>query len=220
MRRSRSRRPALALVLVLCRFLAPAGEASASALGSVVLQNDSVVDFGEAVIQAGFGEGEHGAAWLTASCGGSMTAVRVLWLSLLGGAPSVLAESIEISQAGAFPIPGAPIRELLGPLMQDGGFNEFQLEPPIPVAQGQIYVVDFTFIGGPPLTGPSLVTDANGCQAGRNGIFASPPNAWFSACGFGVSGDFAIRAVVDCQESLFSDGFESGDLSALDEAFP
>jgi hypothetical protein len=38
----------------------------------------------------------------------------------------------------------------------------------------------------------------------------------------GVSGDFVIRAVVECQavDSIFSDGFESGDTSAWTTAEP
>jgi hypothetical protein len=37
----------------------------------------------------------------------------------------------------------------------------------------------------------------------------------------GVTGDFAIRAVVDCSSSLvFVDGFESGDTSAWSAVVP
>jgi hypothetical protein len=70
--------------------------------------------------------------------------------------------------------------------------------------------------------GPSVVTDNDGCQAGKNGIFAIP-GGWFSSCVLGVSGDFVIRAVVDCEaevDSIFSDGFESGNTSAWSSAEP
>ena len=197
------------------------GAAVPAAAGTIVLQNDSVVDFGTAIIQAGFVAGEHGASWLTSTCDGELVAVRILWLSLLGGAPNTLGEAVRISEAGAFPSPGTQLRELLGPLMQDGGFNEFTLTPAIPVSNGQTIVVSFIFLETPPALGPSLVTDSDGCQAGRNAIFASPPNAWFSACLLGVSGDFAIRAVVDCSAAgIFSDGFESGDTSAWSVTVP
>jgi hypothetical protein len=179
----------------------------------VELKNDSVVDFGQVAIQSGFVAGELGASWLTATCTGDLTAVRILWLSVSGGAPSVLHEAIRIHQAGSFPVPGPLVREMLGPVMQDGGFNEFTVAPPIPVTSGQTYVVSFQFLTSPtPGNGPSLCNDTDGCQAGRNGIFATPPGLWFSACALGVSGDFAIRAVVDCTDNeIFLDGFESGD---------
>jgi hypothetical protein len=183
------------------------------AAGTVELKNDSVVDFGQVAIQSGFVAGELGSAWLTSTCTGDLTAVRILWLSASGGTPSVLHEAIRINQAGSFPTPGPLIREMLGPVMQDGGFNEFQVVPPIPVNSGETVVVSFLFLVSPtPGNGPSLCNDTDGCQAGRNGIFANPPGAWFSACALGVSGDFAIRAVVDCSDNgIFADGFESGD---------
>ncbi|HSM13687.1 MAG TPA: hypothetical protein VLA66_06435 [Thermoanaerobaculia bacterium] len=184
--------------------------------GTVVLQNDNVVDFGTVAIQSGFVAEERGAAWLTSPCNGDIIAVRILWLSVAGGALPVLGEWIRISEAGTFPTPGPVLLELLGPQMIDGGFNEFALAPTVAIAAGQTVVVDFRFLSNPtPGLGPSLVTDIDGCQAGRNGIVSIPPTAWFSAFSVGVSGDFAIRAVVACQESgIFSDGFESGDTSA------
>lgn len=184
--------------------------------GTVELKNDSVIDFGTVAIQSGFVADERGAAWLTSPCGGEIVSVRILWLSVAGGAPPVLGEWIRISEAGSFPTPGPVLLELLGPQMIDGGFNEFALAPTVPISAGQTVVVDFKFLTSPtPFQGPSLVTDIDGCQAGRNGIFAIPPSAWFSACALGVSGDFAIRALVACTlEGIFSDGFESGDTSA------
>lgn len=182
------------------------------AAGTVELKNDSVVDFGQVGIQSGFVAGELGSAWLTSTCTGELTAVRILWLSVSGGTPPVLHEAIRINEAGAFPVPGELIREMLGPVMQDGGFNEFQVTPPIAVSSGQTVVVSFLFLSSPtPGNGPSLCNDTDGCQAGRNAIFANPPGAWFSACVLGVSGDFAIRALVDCSDNgIFQDGFESG----------
>ena len=208
------RRPAvLAVSLVLLPAAAAAG-------GQTVIQNDSVVDFGNVAIQAGFVADERGAAWLTATCDGDLTAVRVLWLSILGGQPDVLGQAITISEPGTFPVPGMVLRELLGPIMQDGFFNEFPVIPGIPMTNGQTVVVDFQFLFDPNALGPSLVTDVNGCQAGRNGIFAIPPSSWFSACALGVTGDIAIRGVLDCTLPIFEDGFESGDLSAWSDVVP
>jgi hypothetical protein len=91
--------------------------------------------------------------------------------------------------------------------MTDGALNEYRfldknLTQPImvPVTAGQVFVVSFKFFNDPPPQGPSVVTDTDGCQAGKNGIFAIPPGQWFSSCALGVSGDFVIRAVIDCPE--------------------
>jgi hypothetical protein len=187
----------------------------------VVLQNDSVVDFGTANIQVGFVAGERAAAWLTSSCAGNLVALRVLWLSNPPNGGSTLGEYLRVSEAGVFPVPGPVLQELAGPVLTEGAFNEFALPSPEPILQGETVVVDFQFLSSPPLSGPSVVTDIDGCQAGRNGIYATPPNAWFSSCVLGVTGDFAIRAVVDCSSSLvFVDGFESGDTSAWSAVVP
>jgi hypothetical protein len=210
------------IICALVSFSTVAFPAATWAGGQVVVQNDSIVDFSQAIIQAGFATSERASAWLTPSCSGEITAVRILWLSLSGGAGQTLGDSITISEAGAFPNPGAQLLQLSGPQMTDGAFNEFTIAPPIPVTAGQAFVVDFRFLQAPPVTGPSVVNDADGCQEGFNGIFAIPPSVWFSSCLLGVSGDFAIRAVVSCGASntIFSDGFESGDTLAWSDVIP
>jgi hypothetical protein len=200
-----ARRSSLALVSTLALTAAPLRG------GTVVLQNDSVVDFGTAAIQAGFVADEWGAAWLTSTCTGDVTALRYLWLSLPPTGGTTLGQAVAIAAAGAFPVPGPTFRELLGPVFTEGAFNDVALDPPIPIHEGQVVVVMYQFFEDPPPNGPSLVTDVNGCQAGKNAIFAIPPSAWFNACLFGISGDLSIRAVVDCQPNvIFRDGFEIG----------
>ncbi len=189
---------------------------------TVVLQNDSVADFGQTAIQAGFVASERAAAWLTPTCSGDLTAVRILWLSLTGGTGNTLADSITISSIGTFPQPNTQLIQLSGPVLTDGFFNEFLVVPPVAVSAGERIVVDLRFFESPPITGPSVVTDIDGCQVASNGIFAIPPSIWLDACILGVSGDFAIRAVVECgvDNSVFLDGFESGDTSAWSEIVP
>lgn len=186
----------------------------------IVLQNDSVADFSQTAIQAGFVAGERAAAWLTSTCTGNVSSVRILWLSLTGGGGDTLGESISISRAGTYPAPGSLVVELFGPVLTDGFLNEIAV-PPVAVATGETIVVDFRFLNNPPAIGPSIVTDVDGCQTGANGLFAIPPSIWFDACLLGVSGDFVIRAVVDCDSAaVFSDGFESGDTTAWSEVVP
>lgn len=47
---------------------------------------------------------------------------------------------------------------------------------------------------------PTFVYDLDGCQANRNAVDVSP-GGWFDACLVGVTGDWMIRAVVDCTEA-------------------
>ena len=196
---------------VLCCLLPPGAGAQ-----QVVVQNDSVTDFGQAVVQTGFVAGESAAAWLTSPCAGQIVTVQVAWLSATGTASDVLGDSITIFEAGTFPVPGSELASIIGPVMVDGYFNEFTLTTPVPVVLDEVFVVAFKFDQSPiPGYGPSVVTDTDGCQAGKNGIFAIPPSIWYNACTLGVTGDFAIRAVVDCVDPLiFADGFESGNTTA------
>ncbi len=171
----------------------------------VTVKNDSVTDLAGAAVQVGFVAGERGAAWLTAPCTGPIVAVQVLWRSASPTGGLSLEDSITIYNGGTFPVPGPPLVVIEGPVMTDGPINEFRfldenMTNPlnVPVTSGQVFVVSFQFQNTPPGSGPSLVTDVDGCQGGKNGIFAIPPSIWFNACALGVSGDFVIRAVIDC----------------------
>jgi hypothetical protein len=97
-----------------------------------------------------------------------------------------------------------------GPPLVDGLMNEFRfLDPPanavplrVPVAAGQAFIVSLQFqnqSSGNPLA-PSVVFDADGCQAGANAVDLLP-GGWSDACPLGVTGDWVIRAVIDCHAS-------------------
>ncbi|WP_223787782.1 DUF11 domain-containing protein [Marinicella meishanensis] len=178
---------------------------SHSDAAEVTLQNDSLVDFSQGAIQSGFVANELGAAWLESPCDGDLVAVQIFWRSLNGGSASTIEQGIGIFEAGTFPEPGMELETIVGPVLNDGVFNEYRFLDEnsvipliVPVTQGETYVIAFQFENTPIPTGPSLVTDADGCQTGKNSIFAIPPNLWFDSCLLGVSGDFVIRAVVDC----------------------
>lgn len=174
----------------------------------VEVKNDSIVNGSTAAIQAGFVANEEAAAWLTSPCTGTIVAVRVFWRSLSGNTLPSLEESISVYTSGTFPVPTGPATVLEGPVMTDGVLNEFRfldenntMPLSVPVTNGQIFIVSFKFANSPnPASGPSVVTDANGCQPGRNGIFAIPPSIWFNGCALGISGDFMIRAMVNCPD--------------------
>jgi FlgD Ig-like domain len=133
--------------------------------------------------------------------------VGIGWGSVFGGTPQQVEEAIHIYGAG-LPNPGVPIFTLEGPQMTDGFINEFNLEP-IPgdiVANTSPFTVTLEFANpnaGNPFA-PSVVHDGNGCQPGKNVIFAIP-GGWLDGCAAGVTGDWVFYAVyrrVDCQNAV------------------
>ena len=197
---SSRRRVTILIIVALIGVMASAGRAA-----EVVVQNDSLTDGALGIIQAGFDPGESAAAWLTSPCNGNIVAVQVFWRSVTGTEPQSIEESIKIFEAGSFPVPGAELASIVGPLMTDGVINEFRyldenqtIPLIVPVTNGQTFVVSFKFLEDPsPSNGPSVVNDVDGCQAGRNTIDAVGLG-WISSCLLGVGGDWVIRAVVDC----------------------
>ncbi len=185
--------------------LALAGWTCAALGVEQTVQNDSFVSGGQAIIEAGFAAGESAAAWLTSPCDGNIVALQVAWMSQNGGSGSTIEDSITVFDGGTFPNPGAQLAVLQSPNMTDGFINEFRyldegntIPISIPVTRNQVFVVSFKFANPPPPSGPSVIVDTDGCQSGKNAIFAIPPSMWFDSCALGVSGDFVIRAVVDC----------------------
>ncbi|HET7845329.1 MAG TPA: DUF11 domain-containing protein [Xanthomonadales bacterium] len=177
----------------------------------VVVKNDSVTDFGAAVIVSGFVTNERAASVLTSPCNGNVRAAQVFWRSLNGTAAPEFGRSIFIARAGVFPQPGIVQQSILGPVMTDGVVNEFRwldenntIPVNVPVTLGENFVVAFEFDSPPPAIGPSVVRDVDGCQAGRNMIQADFGGTlvWVSSCSLGVGGDWVIRAVVDCPATV------------------
>jgi len=201
----------------LCMLLVLIVWAPAQAAEQVV-KNDSVTDGSLAIICPCFAVNECAAAWLTSPCNGNIVAVQIFWRSQYGGQPLSLEESITIYAAGTFPTPGAIMQNnyppyqnavLEGPVLTDGVLNVFRyldenstIPIRIPVTTGQTFVVSLRFANAnnvPPYELPSVVYDTNGCQAQKNTVrYAS--GTWVNACALGVSGDWMIRAIVDCQE--------------------
>ncbi|MEE9293661.1 MAG: hypothetical protein V3W34_01680 [Phycisphaerae bacterium] len=167
----------------------------------VVVQNDSVTDFGDVGIVGGFVTGEEGGAWLTSPCNGAIIEVQILWLAALPGVPH-LGNNIWIREAGAFPVPGAVMQQLEGPVLQAGGLNlfrtvdEFGAELNVPVLENQTFSLTLEFgEATDPITG-SVVRDIDGCQSGKNVLFATP-GGWLDFC-LVLAGDLVFRAVIDC----------------------
>jgi hypothetical protein len=118
--------------------------------------------------------------------------VGIGWGSQFGGGGQTLEQAVHI-YAGGLPNPGTPIFPLVGPQLTDGAINEFNLG----VLPGEI-VIDsgpftvtlefFNQTAGDPFA-PTAVNDGNGCQSGKNVIYAIP-GGWLNACSAGVTGDW------------------------------
>jgi hypothetical protein len=118
--------------------------------------------------------------------------VGIGWGSQFGGSPQSFQEAIHI-YAGGLPNPGAPIFTLPGPVLNDGAINEFNLGPlpgEIVIASGP-FTVALEFASDNDIFSPSVVHDGNGCQGGKNVVFAIP-GGWQNACALGVTGDWVI----------------------------
>lgn len=226
----------LAVIIVCALAIAPV------TAEEVVVQNDSLEPGGTGAIQLGFVANEVGAAWLTSPCDGYLVGVQVYWRSYFGGMEDSLEEDITVYRAGTFPYPGTIMKNgispftdlvLLGPVMQDGGLNEFRYideeqSVPLhaPISAGETFIVAFRFAETPGTFGPSLWTDTDGCTSGGSAIGSG--GVWYDACALGVSGDLIIRAIVDCTEpsgaccrpdGTCSDGVQSGDCLDFGETF-
>lgn len=168
--------------------------------GTVTLQNDSGAG---QVLVAGFDAGEAVGAWLTSPCAGEITAVQIGWGSVLGGTGQTFHQEIRIYRAGAFPSPGVQITngELLGPVLTDGFINEFPtVGLGFTVSAGETIVVVLEFASAIGALDAGPVHDGDGCQTPFNTVFCTGGQCvgWNNACTEGVTGDWVIRAVVDC----------------------
>lgn len=128
--------------------------------------------------------------------------VGIGWGSQYGGTGYTLEQSIHIYGAG-LPSPGSPIFSLDGPQLLDGYINEFDLEP-LPgeiVIDSGAFTVTLEFMNdnaGIP-SAPSMVHDGNGCQSGKNAVYAVP-GIWYDACLLGVSGDWIVYVIYRQEE--------------------
>jgi hypothetical protein len=172
----------------------------------VVVQNDSLTNGDTAAICPCFAGGEEAAVWLTSPCDGNIVGIQIFWRSLLGGSQPSLEDAIIIYEGGSFPNPGAVKDEFVGPALQDGGLNEFRYEDEnqtipisVPVSAGEEFVVSLKFFNSNNTNAslPSIVSDAQGCQPGKNAVKVNGV-FWANACTLGVSGDWVIRAIIDC----------------------
>jgi hypothetical protein len=159
-----------------------------------------------------FVEGEQAGAVLTAPVDHyplEILRIGVGWGSLYGGNPAQIEQAIHV-YAGGLPNPGAPVFTLTGPQLTDGVINEFNIEPlpgEVAIASGPFTVtLEFLNDNSGNYYVPTVVHDGNGCQAGKNAVFAIP-GGWTDACALGVTGDWVFYVVYrPCLPTGINDG--------------
>jgi hypothetical protein len=123
--------------------------------------------------------------------------VGIAWGSQFGGQPQSLEQAIHVYEDG-LPDPGTPVFSLAGPLLTDGFVNEFDLEalPGEVIVSSDSFTVTLEFANqnAGQVFAPTVVHDGNGCQPGRNVVFAVP-GGWIDACLAGVTGDWVMYVV-------------------------
>jgi hypothetical protein len=142
-----------------------------------------------------------------------ITKIGIAFGSAFGGQPDVLEDSINVYGAG-LPNPGSPIWSVAGPQLADGFINEFNVTPLDWMVSAQPFTVTIRFLNsnsGDPFA-PTMVHDGNGCQAGKNVVFAVP-GGWLNACALGVSGDWVtyIKYLPNCTGGPVGTPFCFGD---------
>ncbi len=185
-------------------LLALAGPALAT---EITVRNDSFEDGDSVVIVGNFISGEHAGARLTAPCDGAIVEIQIAWVEGTPGHDATVERAIHIFDGSTFPVPGEELALLEAPLMTPGFFNQFryldqgQTVPlNVPVTAGQQFYVTLEFENPTDVGngGPSVVRDVDGCQPGRNVLYAIP-GGWMSFC-IHLQGDLLIRVVIDCDE--------------------
>ncbi len=181
----------------------------ASALAvEVTVKNDSYVEGGSVYIVGNFVAGEQAGARLTSPCDGNIVAVQIAWLEGTPGHQPSVEDAIFIYDGSTFPTPGSELLRLDAPVLTPGYFNEFRYQDQsqtipisIPVSAGQQFYVTLKFANPTDVGngGPSVCRDIDGCQSGKNVLYAIP-GGWMDFCVY-LNGDLLIRAVIDCAEA-------------------
>lgn len=166
------------------------------------LKNDRLVDGSTGAVQVGFIAHEIGAAVLNTDAAKfplRILRVQIMWLSYSGGMTDVEAAAIHIYKGGGETPPNPILQTTLeGPIMKDGGLNEFDMTPYNIVMDKGPFTVGLEFLTSPDIfNGPSLVSDTNGCQAKKSLIYDLNDHKWHDACSYGMSGNIAIRVIAE-----------------------
>lgn len=183
---------------------------------------ENFVITGSTISVPGFAQGEECAVILNAPASHypiEITKVRIGWSSPGGGGPQSLEDAIRIYPAG-LPNPGGFQYEIEGPLLTDGGINEFDLTldqgTGSRIVTGGPFTVSLAIANTQTPGSPAPIHDGNGCQPGKNAVLVNGV-FWFDACALGVSGDWVMSVSYrrvncgpanDCNNNGIDDDFE------------
>jgi hypothetical protein len=187
-----------ALSAALALALLPRAPARAEV---VVYANDSAGLGGQIACQAGFAANEIGAAvFQVPPADGPVLLLEAQFFTCDGsGLGFAQARPVDVRVYGAGgPNPGAAL--YTSPLLSalPGNLNLWDVSAQqLGFASGASFTLGVRLANGNLFQNfTTLSTDTNGCQAGKNLLFAIPPSSWNDSCALGVSGDFLIRARV------------------------
>lgn len=177
---------------------------SAMSAQEKLLKIDSLSDGSTATVQLGFEVGEIGAVVLTADPGDYPIQLKNLQV-LVDKSPLFTETTMTVelyvwdttTPSGAAPSLASAVYTSPQLTFTAGFFNEWIVESDNIFLNGP-FMVGCRILasgGGLGLTSPSLVTDTNGCQGGKNWV-RQTNEVWANLCSFGVSGDLAIRSTV------------------------
>lgn len=123
--------------------------------------------------------------------------IGIGWGSFYNANPAQIEQAIHI-YPDSLPNPGSAIFTLSGPQLNDGVINEFNIEPlpgEVTVDSGPFTVsIEFLNDSYNNSLASSVVHDGNGCQSGKNVVYAIP-GGWYDACALGVTGDWVMYVV-------------------------
>ena len=193
----------------------------------ITLQNDSVPETGTAqvAVQGGLVPGEIAVALLTAQAGDypiTLKDIKVFVAKQNQSAPNSMTVQLYVWNSGApsgtTPNPAAAIYTSPVLSFTAGAFNTWDVSGANLVLSAPCLVgckvVSTGQIGTPPFATyqPNNVTDTNGCQGGKNFIWAknliTGQFSWANLCSFGASGDWVIHV-------LASTGLNQGQFTDL-----
>lgn len=114
--------------------------------------------------------------------------------SQFGGSPQVQEQAIHIYE-GSLPDPGAPSFSLLGPVLNDGAINQFDISllPGDRIIESGPFTVTLEFLNQTynDLFAPTVVHDGTGGTLGKNVVYAIP-GGWNDAVTLGVTGNWVF----------------------------
>lgn len=188
-------RPYRAVVraIVVCALVAVAAEGARAQCGPLQFQN--FTGAGSAACPCFVAGEQAGAVFQLPPSAYPIEILRVGvgWGSAFGGTGQSLEQAVHI-YTGTIPSPNL-LFSLEGPQLTDGAINEYNLEPlpgEIRVESGPFMVtLEFLNDNAGNVFAASTVHDGNGCQPGKNVIYAVP-GGWMDACAAGVTGDWVF----------------------------